>query len=560
MTDDKSDQPDIIEIDFSEDDLKSFASAFSSEATEVVGQLDDLILRLEQNPADEISINSLYRKIHTLKGSVGSVPGGQLLGSLAHEFEAVLSQAKGHQISLDKNCIDLFLQSSELLKELTAALAHSRDFEPDELSSVIELIGRYSQLNLKQRSARTELPSRRENTPVDVGADSEDDYIKLSKVQVERISKMASQMILIKNQAQQGVETKSDEDHHFLGELTRLADEMQKYVQEIKKHPLEINLKSLQVLFRQTCLDLNKDAEIHFSGQEILVDKSLGQDIYSCLVHLVRNSLDHGIEDGFDRTVAGKNPKGQIHIKIHESPHHLEVSFKDDGNGLDPQKILNSAIEKGIIDSEAALRLTPKEILFLIFHSGFSTKGKVTRISGRGVGMDVVRSLVEKYSGQIDIETDLGQYSEFKMKFQIPQSILVETCMIFRDQETLFAIPIASIQEVKKASEILMTELQEYRVGQFQGRSVPVMTYWEQMQQKRIFSEAELKPRTIVFMRNANEQFGLAIEEVLYQMDLVVKPVDQTCQSIPGVKGLSVLSNSSLAFIIDFESFSRRPA
>lgn len=558
MTDEKREQPEIIEIDFTEEDLKSFASAFNSEAAEVVNQLDDLILRLEQNPIDEISINHLYRKIHTLKGSVGSVPGGQLLGSLAHEFEAVLSQAKAHQIVLDKDCIDLFLQSSALLRELTSALSHSREFQANELSSVIELISRYSKLNLRRRVATSESSPRPDVQPAEVKIEKEEDSIKLTKQQVEKMSQMASQVILIKNQVQQGLNSKNQDGSQFLGELTRLADEMQKYVQEIKKHPLEANLKSLSVLFRQTCLELNKDAEIHFSGQNILVDKGLGQDIYSCLVHLVRNSLDHGIEDSFDRTISGKNPKGQITIDVIESQHAFEVVFRDDGKGLEAAKILKSALEKGLLTEEQAQSLSEAEILKLIFRSGFSTKEKVTKISGRGMGMDIVQSIVDKYSGHIDVRTEVGLLTEFRLKFQIPQSILVETCLIFKAREILFAIPISMIQEVKKASEVMLNDVESIRTGQFQGLSVPVMTYDEQILQKRVYQTQDLGACTIVFLSYRQQTMGFVVEEVLYQIDLVVKPIERVCEKIPGVKGLGVLSNSELAYILDYESFWRR--
>lgn len=171
--------------------------------------------------------------------------------------------------------------------------------------------------------------------------------------------------------------------------------------------------------------------------------------------------------------------------------------------------------------------------------------------------MDIIQGLVDKYRGSIEIKSDLGLFTQISLKFQIPQSILVESCMIFRDQEHLFAIPISSIQEVRKVSDLQLTNLQSVRLAQFQGQSVPALSFHEQIQGSLLIEESDLLNRTVVVMKSPSGFFALIVEEVRTQMDLVVKPLHPACHKIPGVKGLAVISSNSLAYIIDVNALSQ---
>lgn len=555
---------DIIQIDFDLADLKQVSQTFFDEAKHVLEDLDQQLLKLEKNPQDEILINQLFRKIHTLKGAVGAVPGGQLLGSLAHEFEALLSRIKKEKKTVNKACIDLFLHSSKLLTMLADSLRKSRDIYPEELSAVIETITRYGQFTFDDEAAsgsegdlanepfagleyRAEQPSEND----------EEDGVWLSNAQLREISQIAGELLVLKNlyASLHQEDTEDRRAQEFVQGMNRISDQLQSYVTVIRKEPVSECFKTLPVLVRQTSAELNKEVELTLHGLELSIDKGLGHDIYGALIHIVRNSIDHGIEDVFDRTTAGKPPKGQLKLEVFEKSGVVYTVFSDDGRGLDVHKIKSLAIKKGLISEESAEALSEQEVFQFIFHPGFSTKEKITTVSGRGVGMDVVQATVQKYKGHIEIESKPEQGTKITLVTQMPQNVMVEATLVCSYEKSAVAVPLSHVGQIKSCEELHITEVDGLRWAQIDSRTVPLMTYSEYIKREYSFSKEQVAKMSVVVMNVKDQMIGILVDKVERQTDLVIKAFDPILGTLPGFKGTSVLSDDKIAYIVDPESF-----
>lgn len=549
---------DIIQIDFDLNELKQVSQTFFEEAEGILEDLDQLILRLEKNPQDELTINQLFRKVNTLKGAVGAVPGGQLLGSLAHEFEALLSRIKKEKLAVTKNCIDLFLHSSKMLKMMADSLRSSRDIYPEELSSVIEAISRYSQISFDGGSSVEIVAENKKVSSIKLEKESlrelndQEDGVWLTTGQLREISQLAGELLVLKNMQSYFTQVQEKRWQEFSQGITRLSDQLQGYILQIRKEPAGNCFKNLPVLVRQTSSELNKEIDIDLIGMETLIDKSLGSEIYKALVHLVRNSMDHGIEDVFDRTTSGKNPRGKITCEVSENSGVVVTKLSDDGRGLDVNRIRQRAIERGLMSPDA--ELTESEIYQFIFQNGFSTKDKITTVSGRGVGMDVVKTIVDKYGGKIDIQSKIGEGTTFILSTPTPQNIMVESTLICSMMDTMVAVPLAAVAQIKSCDQLYLSDLDGMRWAQIEGHTVPLMTYQEYCQRKIFIAPTQVKAKTAVVMRVKEQYIALLVDRIEQQSDLVIKELDGITGEMPGFRGTSVLTDEKIAYIVDPEA------
>lgn len=546
-------QDDIVFIDFEQ--VEEVSRVFFEESKEILEDLDQNILRLEQAPDDIEQINILFRKVHTLKGSVGAVPGGQLLGSLAHEFEALLNRIKRESRSVDKGCIDVFLKSSRILKLLAGALRDKREVFPEELSEAIELISFYGGFEFSDDvPKKTVAVARPQNAPTD------DPGVWMSMSQMNEFLRLSGELLVLKNFFQmmnQTVNFRTDADvferrqADFAQNLGKISDQFQSQVQTVRKEKAQESFSGLPLLIRQASTELNKSVHFELEGGELLIDKGLGQDLYDCLVHLVRNSIDHGIEDQFERALQGKGSLGTLVLHIEERNGHIEMSFKDDGKGLDKDLIVKKAIKSGLVQADEIAAMSDNQIYNLIFHAGFSTKDKVTTISGRGVGMDIVRSTIDKYQGRIDIETTLHQGTCFKFIVPIPQHIMVESALLCSWNNFQVAVPLKSVAHISSCNEVLTTTVNKLRYCQFQNITVPLLNYAEYLSVSNVIDDEKLRNSSAVYIRASNQVIALVVDKVEAQTDLVVKGFGDIIKAQKGFKGVSILADEKITYVLD---------
>lgn len=548
-------QEDIVLIDFEQ--VEQISQVFFEESKDILDNLDVLILKLEESPDDRDQINILFRRVHTLKGSVGAVPGGQLLGSLAHEFEALLGRIKKEQRSVSKACIDLFLHSSRILKILAVCLREKREVYPEELSEAIELISQYGGFEFEDEGPTSHLPK---TAKVKISQSEEDDGVWLSTKQMNEMLKLSGELLVLKNffaMMSQTVNFRMEPDLYekrqvdFSQGLTKICEQFQSQVQSIRKEKAEDCLQGLPVLVRQTATELNKTVQYESKGLELLIDKSLGKDLHDMLVHMVRNSIDHGLEDQFERTVQGKPSIGTISLELAENDGMIHMHYSDDGKGLDRERILHRAIQNALVTAENAAGLPDEEIYKFIFQAGFSTKDKVTTMSGRGVGMDVVLSTVEKYGGKIHIQSEPGLKTSFHLEIPVPQHILVEQSLLCRWQDFQLAVPLRSVAHITSCAPLQITTVDYFRFCQHGGMTIPLMHYHEITGKKLVLDETAVRASSAIFIKVKDQALALIVDRVEGQADLVVKPFSKIVKAVRGYKGISVLADEKVCYVVD---------
>lgn len=548
-------QDDIVLIDFEQ--VEQISQVFFEESKDILDNLDSLILKLEETPDDRDQINVLFRRVHTLKGSVGAVPGGQLLGSLAHEFEALLSRIKKEQRVVSKACIDLFLHSSRILKILAVCLREKREVYPEELSEAIELISQYGGFEFEDEVPTASSPK---TAKVKISQSDDDDGVWLSTKQMNEMLKLSGELLVLKNffaMMSQTVNFRENPDLYekrqvdFSQGLTKICEQFQTQVQSIRKESAADCLQGLPVLVRQTATELNKTVQFESKGLELLIDKSLGKDLNDMLVHMVRNSIDHGLEDQFERTVQGKPSIGTISLELAENNGIIHMLYSDDGKGLDRNKILQRAIQNALVTSEKSESLTEEEIYKFIFQAGFSTKEKVTTMSGRGVGMDVVLSTVEKYGGKIHIQSEAGLKTSFHLEIPVPQHILVEQSLLCRWQDFQLAVPLRSVAHITSCSPLQITTVDYFRFCQYGGVTVPLLHYHEILNKQLILDESAVRASSAIFIKVKDQTLALIVDRIEGQADLVVKPFSKIVKAVRGYKGISVLADEKVCYVVD---------
>lgn len=548
----------IIELDFDFNEVQVVSEAFFKESEEILADLDEHILRLEAHPHDEILLQGLFRKVHTLKGSVGAVPGGQLLGSLSHEFETLLDRLRKQKIIPTKECIEIFLHSSRILKVLAENLRTHREIYPEELSEAIELIARYGTFQISASTETAALSERGAGEP-ETDNTRNKDGIWLSKEQMASLMQLSSDFIVLKNSFQTLTESKEQTNVQKMLErqgtlshsLNALSDQFQGILDKAQKLPLKEAFSGLFPLARQAAYELKKDVRFEDVGFELEVDKVLAQDLYKALMHMVRNSIDHGIEKPEARTEAGKPMQGILRISVEEKSSVIHCVIKDDGKGLDKDRILQRALEKGLTNALEAAQMTEDKIFSFIFHPGFSTKEKITTMSGRGVGMDVVQNVVTKYGGTIQIQSKVGEGSEIHLAIPVPKKLLVERCLLAHWSEFTFAFPLSEVSHISSCNELQMTDVDQLRFCQFEGRTVPLMTFEEIYQFKTFTVLDQVKKMSVVFLRMQDFYLGILVDKIETQTDLVIKPFGEFIQKTPGFKGNSVLTDEEIAYVVD---------
>jgi two-component system chemotaxis sensor kinase CheA len=534
--------PGIIELDLDFNVSSVVSDAFFKESEEILANLDEHIAKLESFPHDQLLVQSLFRKIHTLKGSAGAIPGGQLFGSLAHEFEALLETLRRQKIPASAEACALFLHSSRLLKVLADNLKTQREIYPEELSEVIELISRYGTYQ-PSSSVRTPEVSATAGLEAPDQRRHQSDGLWITKEQMAALLQISSEFITLKNSA-------SLSQPQLLQKLNTLSGQLQDHVDRAQKIQLQEVFSGLFPLAKQAAYELRKEVELTASGLETEVDKFLAQDLYKSLIHMIRNGLDHGIESPEERLASGKPAVGKLKIAVTEQSGFLRCDVSDDGRGLECKKLIDRALEKGLINAIQAGQLSEEQIFSFIFHPGFSTKERITTLSGRGVGMDVVQSTVQKYGGTIKVESVLGQGCMMRLRIPVPRTLLVERCMVAAWKGLVMGFPLSEVSTISTVGSLMLTDVQGRRFCQYEGQTVPLLTLEEIYQAGKMAEITEFKALSVVFVKSENSLLGLLVEKIENQLDLVIKPTSSLMKKTEGFKGTAMLGDT-VTYVLD---------
>lgn len=331
--------------------------------------------------------------------------------------------------------------------------------------------------------------------------------------------------------------------------LTRVTNDLQETVMKIRMLPIAQTFNRFPRLIRDLSRDLGKEVKLEMSGEETELDKSVIEVLVDPLIHIVRNAMDHGIEMPEEREKAGKPRVGTISLNASHNGNLIVIKISDDGKGMSPQKIFENAVKKGLVSADA--KLTEKQMLEYIFAPGFSTATKVTNLSGRGVGMDVVKKSLDKINGTVGIETELGKGSIFFLR--IPLTVAIIQALIVDAEKEYYAIPINSISETLKIGVEDIQNLEGTEIIKIREDVINVLSVKELFKLPTRY-ESHIKSYYAVILASEDKKVALLVNNLIGEQDIVIKTLKDKVTRVEGISGATILGDGTVSFILDIQT------
>lgn len=395
-------------------------------------------------------------------------------------------------------------------------------------------------------------PAKKEASPPAAQAKKPpvDATVRVDTSTLDTIMNMVGELVLVRNRLLSlGLNSNDEEMSKAVSNLDVVTADLQGAVMKTRMQPIKKVFGRFPRVVRDLARSLNKDITLEMRGEETDLDKNLVEALADPLIHLVRNSVDHGIEMPDDRVAAGKPRTGKVILSASQEGDHIELAIVDDGGGMEPDKLRAIAVKRGMMDEDAASRLTNKECFNLIFMPGFSSKEKISDISGRGVGMDVVKTAINTLNGSIDIDSELGKGTKITIK--VPLTLAILPTLMVGVANHPFALPLASV------SEIFHLDLGRTNVvdGQLttivRDKSIPLFYLQNWLAPHMGQVERGKGHGHVVIVQIGNQRVGFVVDTLIGQEEVVIKPLDNLLQGTPGMSGATITSDGHIALILD---------
>ena len=394
------------------------------------------------------------------------------------------------------------------------------------------------------------------NAPAKAGANASDQTIRVEVGRLDYLMNLVGELVLSKNRLltiYNDVEERYDGEQ-FLEELNQVVSSLSLVTTDVQLAVMKTRMQPVAKVFnkfprvvRDIGRDLNKQIDLIISGEETELDKSIVEEIGDPLTHIIRNSCDHGIEDPATRKAAGKPEKGTIELKAYNEGNHIVIEIIDDGKGIDAEAIRIKAVERGLISENEADTMSNKEIYSIIFRPGFSMAAKVTNISGRGVGMDVVKTNVEKLHGVIDIDSEIGKGTTLKLK--IPLTLAIIQSLLVGTQEEIYAIPLANVNETVRVSVDNIYTIEGKNVLRLRDEVLSLVRLSDLFGVKQVLESGD--QTYVVVISVAETKLGIIVDNLIGQEEIVIKSLGSYLANIDGIAGGTIRGDGRVTLIVD---------
>ncbi|MCY9597721.1 chemotaxis protein CheA, partial [Paenibacillus chitinolyticus] len=382
--------------------------------------------------------------------------------------------------------------------------------------------------------------------------------IRVSVERLEHLMNLVGELVIDQTRIHQVERTQRrrfadetvDELGHIADHLSRIIGDLQESVMKTRMLPIEQLFNRFPRMIRDLSRMLGKEIELVLEGKDTELDRTLIEEIADPLIHLIRNAVDHGIEKPEVRTLSGKTAGGVLTIRAAHEDNQVVIYVQDDGAGIDPARMIRSALQKGVITQEEAGQLSEREAVELIFRPGFSTASTVSDVSGRGVGMDIVRSHIEKLNGLIDIETRLGQGTCFKIKLPLTLAIIVGLQVKLGGRT--FIVPMSNIAEIVRVNPDEIRSIQGQSVIVLRNQVIPVARLHDYFQIPYTANTGSHIP--LVIVGSAEKRLALAVDELIGNQEIVIKSLGPYIGKVDGIAGATILGDGNVALILEIAS------
>lgn len=525
---------------------------FLVEGYEELLKYEAYLLDLEKDPSNSDLLQSVFRSIHSIKGTCGFL-GFTKLQEIAHKGENLLSSLRDGKIKVNAYLISVLLELSTVIKENmkeieTTGKESSQDYSQfiSKLSAILEI-----SLNMIGMTEGHDVVAK----TVVSETDSSVSTIRIEIRHLDKLMNLVGELVLNRNQILETsgrIKDTALQSNTF--KLNQLTTELQEGIMKTRLQPIKTVWNQLHKVVRNLSLELGKKVRLEFQGEDTELDKSILEAVKDPLMHIIRNCMDHGIETPEKRKQNGKNEEGHILLKAFHEGGQVSLQISDDGEGINVQKIREKAFFNGLITQEQKKDMSDSDLLNLIFLPGFSTSEAVTNVSGRGVGMDVVKSNLQKIGGTISIANFPGKGIRFKIT--IPLTLTIIPALIMTCGEYEFAIPQTSLLEIVELSqEKLDTEIRrihESYVYLLREEFLTVIFLKDLL--KLPDREKKSVNSSIIIVQSENQKFGIIVDEALDTEEIVVKPLGKHIQKIFAYSGVTILGDGKIALILNIQN------
>jgi two-component system, chemotaxis family, sensor kinase CheA len=568
---------------------RELLTEFYAETVDHLQQIEAALLALDQQPDNPEALNSIFRSFHTIKGNAGFL-GLVPMHTLAHEVESLLDLARNNKLRLSAPIITEILRSRDALQTLAQQVgaALEKGQLPEQVVPVAHLIAAVRRLAAASEDAvapapapvavsapvaplppeteKLELapvvpletspaaaPVARKTSQAAAAKSASSATVRVNTEKLDSLMDVVGELVIVQSQLiessrqKNGAATEADATlQRNVAQLSRITKELQSTAMSLRMIPIKPTFQKMERLARDLARDFGKKVAFTTSGEDTELDRTVVEEIGDPLVHMVRNALDHGLEPTAARVAAGKSETGDLHLRAYHQGSNIVIELQDDGRGIDPERIYRKAVEKGIV--AAGAQLSRDETLALIFAPGFSTAEKVTAVSGRGVGMDVVKRNIEKLRGKIEISSEVGRGSVFKIK--LPLTMAIIDGLVVRVGEDRFILPSTSVQmALRPAREAISTVHGRGEVLDLRGRFLPI----HRLHRRFGIAANAANPwdGIVVIVESSGKTSALLVDEMVSKQEVVIKNLGAFMQNLPGVAGGAILGDGNIALILD---------
>lgn len=590
-----------------DDGMGTIINEFLVESYENLDQLDRQLVELEQTPTEKSLLGGIFRTIHTIKGTCGFL-GYSKLESIAHVGENLLSKLRDGVFLLNSDITSGLLAMVDAIRQILDSIESSRNEGDVDYTGLIETLTR---LNKGERgfaepaaapAAQPETSSEPTPEPVTVAeakpetavavvaeesvkvvedkraveATSEEvavhtgkevrhetkasvaeSSIRVDVSLLDKLMNLVGELVLARNQILQYAP--AERDVTFVAStqtLNLITSELQEAVMKTRMQPIGNIWDKFPRVVRDLSHSCGKQVSLEMEGKETELDKTLIEAIKDPLTHIVRNSVDHGIEMPDKRVQAGKSPEGRLILRAYHEGGQVNIEISDDGAGINPVKIKQKAIEKNLITQEQAARMSDRELVNLIFLPGFSTAEKVTNVSGRGVGMDVVRTNIEKIGGTVDLQGIPGTGTTLKIR--IPLTLAIIPALTVNCGGGRYAIPQVSLLELVRLDGDQQNKVEMINgtpVYRLRGYLLPLVYLDQELKVEKVSRDDAIN---IVVLQADDRQFGLVVDGINDTEEIVVKPLGKQLRGVTAFAGATIMGDGKVALILDVMGLAQR--
>jgi two-component system chemotaxis sensor kinase CheA len=574
-----------IVMDLNMEENQELLVEFHAEAVDHLRQIEEAVLELEQDGTNRDAINSMFRSFHTIKGVAGFlnlIP----VNRLAHEVESLMDLVRNDKLSVFTGVIDLVLESKDTIakqiEQISAAL--STGSLPTGIIPVSHYMARARWAmegpekyagHMGQSSPEPETAENEKEADPEIDANADDSIseaatptapsaeatkaakkravenasIRVNTWKLDNLMDMVGELVIVQSQIQESAKEHVRENSSLLrnmSQLTRITKDLQHTSMALRMIPIKPTFQKMSRIVRDLSAKSGKKVFFEVSGEDTELDRNVVEEIGDPLVHMIRNSLDHGLEDTEERAQTNKDKTGHVTLKAYHQGSSIVIELSDDGRGIDPKRIFQKAVENGIVREED--QLSNEEIYKLLFAPGFSTAAEITDISGRGVGMDVVKKNIEKLRGKTEIESELGKGSIFRIL--LPLTMAIVDGLVVKVGADRFILPTTSVKVALRPDAEMMTTIQgNQEVLNLRGKIIPLFRLHDHFQIENAVTDP--KKATIVVVETAGRPCGLLVDDMISKQEVVIKSLGSMMQGIQGVSGGAILGDGNIALILD---------